>query len=207
MHDEHEDVDFEPVETMDLTGGDVSLDFVNTAGGRDSGAPRDKLGDYADLVTWAERAGLIPEARARRLRATAERAPAEAGAVLDRARALREAMFRLFARRDGEAGDLDLLADEAGRAAAERRLIARPDGYAYAWPESDRLDQLLWPVALSAAELLTSEGRLRVKECASDTCEWLFVDMSRNQSRRWCDMKSCGNRAKARRFSARQKKR
>jgi len=126
--------------------------------------------------------------------------------VLRRARDLREAVFRIFARPGTEGGDLDLLADEAARAAAERRLAATADGYAYTWPESDRLEQPLWPVALAAAELLTSaEERSRVKECAADNCNWLFLDMSRNRSRRWCDMKVCGNRAKARRFSARHR--
>jgi predicted RNA-binding Zn ribbon-like protein len=114
-------------------------------------------------------------------------------------------MFRILGRDDPDAGDLDLLADEAGRAAAERRLVAGREAYVFAWPESDRLEQLIWPVALSAAELLTSEERPRVKECAADDCNWLFLDMSRNRSRRWCDMKVCGNRAKARRFSERHK--
>src|SRR5690606_34555848 len=75
----------------------------------------------------------------------------------------------------------------------------------FGWPESNALDQVLWPVAVSAAELLTSADRERVKECAADTCNWLFLDMSRNRSRRWCDMKECGNRAKARRFYKRQR--
>ncbi len=126
--------------------------------------------------------------------------------MLRRARDLREAVFRIFARPGTDESDLDLLADEAARGAAERRLTATEDGYTYAWPESDRLERLLWPVALAAAELLISaEVRPRVKECAADNCNWLFLDMSRNRSRRWCDMKVCGNRAKARRFSARHR--
>jgi predicted RNA-binding Zn ribbon-like protein len=202
----HEDDDFEPVESMDLSGGDISLDFVNTASGRDSGPLQEKLHAYDDLVTWAERVGLVTAEQGRRLRTAAGRSPGEAAAVLRRARDLREAVFRIFARDGTHANDLDLLADEAARGAAERRLSATADGYAYAWPESDRLERLLWPVALAAAELLTSaEDRSRVKECAADNCNWLFLDMSRNRSRRWCDMKVCGNRAKARRFSARHR--
>jgi len=202
----HEDDDFQPVESMDLAGGDISLDFVNTASGRDFGILQEKLHDYDDLVTWAERVGVATVAEGRRLRAAARRSPEAAEAVLRRARELREAVFRIFARDGTHAGDLDLLADEAARGAAERRLAATADGYTYAWPESDRLEQLLWPVALAAAELLTSEeDRPRVKECAADNCNWLFLDMSRNRSRRWCDMKVCGNRAKARRFSARHR--
>jgi len=202
----HKEDDFEPVETMDLAGGDISLDFVNTASGRDSGALQEKLHGYEDLVTWAERVGVLTGAQGLRLRAAARRSPDEADAVLRRARELREAVFRILARDGINAGDVDLLADEAARGAAERRLAATADGYAYAWPESDRLEQLLWPVALAAAELLTSaQDRPRVKECAADNCNWLFLDMSRNRSRRWCDMKVCGNRAKARRFSARHR--
>jgi predicted RNA-binding Zn ribbon-like protein len=65
---------------------------------------------------------------------------------------------------------------------------------------------MLWPVARSAAELLSSESVDRVRECASSTCTWLFIDDSRNRRRRWCDMASCGNRAKARRYYERHRR-
>jgi len=201
------DPDFRPVETMELTGGDVSLDFVNTAGGRDERQLREKLRTYGDLVTWAERVGLVSEERGARLRDRARVDPDEANRILTEARALREALFRLFARPDPAPQDLDLVAAAAARAHARLALVTEAGGYAFEWPEDDRLDRVLWPVALSAADLLTSEDRERVKECASHTCEWLFLDMSKNRSRRWCDMKVCGNRAKARRFSERQKSR
>ena len=192
------------METMDLAGGDLSLDFVNTASGRDLPPLREKLGRYGDLVTWAERVELVGAERAEGLRSAAAAAPEAAEAVLAQARALREAIFRLFARRREEA-DLLLLSEAAGRGAAERRLVTAKDGYVFGWPQSDRLEQILWPVALSAAELLTSADLDRVKECAAENCNWLFLDMSRNRSRRWCDMKVCGNRAKARRFTERQR--
>jgi len=69
----------------------------------------------------------------------------------------------------------------------------------------DDLERPLWEIAHSAADLLTSGDQERVKECASTTCEWVFLDKSRNRSRRWCDMSDCGNRAKARRFQARKR--
>lgn len=201
----NDDETVEPVETMGLEGGEPCLDFVNTASGRSEGPLREKLGAYGDLVTFGERVGILDGAAAARLRAAAASSPAEADAVLERARALREAIFRLFARSPGEA-DLALVTEAAGKAAAARRLAAVPEGYAFEWPETDRLDRPLWPLALSAADLLTSEDRERVKECAADNCNWLFLDMSRNRSRRWCDMAVCGNRAKARRFSERQRR-
>jgi predicted RNA-binding Zn ribbon-like protein len=215
-----EDTDFEPVETMDLGMGDLCLDFANTAGGRTRGPFRDKLGGYGDLVTWAERVELLGPQTGRRLREAARRSPEEATIVLERARGLREAIYRLFVRAPGAdaeratvdadadarlSDDLALLEEESATAWAQRRLIAEGDGYRFDWPESGRLDQPLWPVVMAAVELLTSEERRRVKSCASDTCDWLFVDMSRNRSRRWCDMSVCGNRAKARRFSAKHK--
>jgi len=201
----YEDRDFRPVETMELTGGDISLDFVNTATERDKAQPREKLVCYADLVTWAERVGIASSERGRRLRDEAHRHPRRAQDVLEEARRLREAIYRLFATRDAAQDDLDRVGEAAGRAAAERRITPVEGGFDYAWPDSDRLEQLLWPVASSAAELLTSPERDRVKECAADHCNWLFLDQSKNRSRRWCDMKVCGNRAKARRFNERHR--
>jgi predicted RNA-binding Zn ribbon-like protein len=199
----HDDVT--PVEAMDLVGGDVSLDFVNTASARATGRLKEKLRTYGDLVTWAERVELASPERGVRLRRAAERSPGEADAVLTRARSLREAIYEAFGSGAPPPASLNVLSAEAARAAAERRLAVVDGVVDYVWPESDALEQLLWPVALSAAELLTSEERARVKECAADACNWLFLDRSRNRSRRWCDMKECGNRAKARRFQARQR--
>src|SRR5207302_22567 len=71
--------------------------------------------------------------------------------------------------------------------------------------EEETLDRMLWPVIRSAADLLVSGEAQRVRRCASETCDWLFLDTSRNHSRRWCDMSGCGNRAKARRHYARAK--
>jgi predicted RNA-binding Zn ribbon-like protein len=64
---------------------------------------------------------------------------------------------------------------------------------------TDGLEQILFAVLTSAAELLASDRLKRIRECASADCTWLFIDMSRNRTRRWCDMKGCGNRMKARR--------
>jgi len=64
----------------------------------------------------------------------------------------------------------------------------------------------LWPIARSAAELLASEQVHFIRNCSSKTCQWLFLDTSKNHRRRWCDMKLCGNRAKVRRFYTRKKK-
>jgi predicted RNA-binding Zn ribbon-like protein len=167
---------------------------------------RDKLRSYDDVVTWAERAELLGSRRAARLRRAAAADPGEASAVLERVRSLREVIYRVFTADPARPPDLRALGEAAAEAASERRLERTDDGYVFAWTDSDRLDQIIWPVALSAAELLASRDRARVKECAADDCSWLFMDRSRNRSRRWCDMRDCGNRAKARRFQARQRR-
>jgi predicted RNA-binding Zn ribbon-like protein len=90
-----------------------------------------------------------------------------------------------------------------------RQLEIRKEeaGFGWAWGgPAQALDRPLWPIARSAAELLTSDDLGCIRECASETCSWLFMDCSRNQRRRWCDMSTCGNRAKARRHYRRRQK-
>jgi predicted RNA-binding Zn ribbon-like protein len=130
--------------------------------------------------------------------------------VLEEAVRFREALFRIFAavasRRSPPRDDLALLNLVLCRALAHRRVERTEGGFAWGWAEAaDALVRMLWPVARSAADLLVSPDVARVKKCAGPTCDWLFVDMSRNRSRRWCDMRECGNRAKARRYSARHR--
>jgi predicted RNA-binding Zn ribbon-like protein len=86
-------------------------------------------------------------------------------------------------------------------------VLREGDGYTWSWGESDDLARALWPIARGAVDVLTSaQERARLRECASDTCAWVFIDRTKNHSRRWCDMAGCGNRAKGRAFRARQKR-
>ncbi len=202
---------YEPVETMDLIGGETCLDFVNTAsrrGGHPDGL-HDRLSSYADLVTWAERTGATEPAEAARIRSAAEDRPEAAEAVLERARLLRESIYAVFsASADGTtppAQDVARLDAEFGRAVGRRHLGAEEGAVDWVWHEDgEPLEWILGPIAVSAVELLLSDHLDRVRECGNDECNWLFVDASRNRSRRWCDMRECGNRAKARRHYARQ---
>lgn len=200
---------------FELSGGHVALDFANTVDGSRSRpkahehGPADHLATYADLLEWATQAGLITEAERRRLARSAAERPGEAAATHRRAVELREAIFRVFDARAverAEPSEAIATIDRENRVALAHRMLRRHDGsVVYAWRESDELDRPLWAVAIGAAELLTSPDVSVVKECASEVCDWLFVDRSRNRSRRWCDMSDCGNRAKARRFHARRR--
>lgn len=200
---------------FELSGGHLALDFANTVDGSRSRPkphehdPAEHLRTYHDLLDWASQAAVISETERRRLARIAADRPADAAATHRRSIELREAIFRVFDARSGERtepNDAIAIIDREDRAARAHRMLRKRDGsIAYTWQEGDDLGRPLWPVAVAAAELLTSPEVSVVKECASETCDWLFVDRSRNRSRRWCDMSDCGNRAKARRFHARRR--
>lgn len=198
-----------PLADLTLIGGRLSLEFVNTV---DTHAPPldDKLTRYANLVWWALRVGMLEDAAAAPLFARAEADPAAADDVLARAVELREAIYHLFtATNSGEAppddADVAVLNRELSRALPWLRVRAAEGEFGWGWEDGAELDRVLWPVVRDAAELLVSGDLRRVGKCCGDNCDWLYLDTSRNRSRRWCDMQSCGNRAKARRHYHRAK--
>jgi predicted RNA-binding Zn ribbon-like protein len=192
-----------------LIGGALALDFVNTVDPRHAPGRREYLDGYPALVAWGGHAGAIGASQGGRLRQAAAADPAEAERVLGRAIGLREALYRLFSRaargQPPAPDDLDMLQHELTRALPHLRVAWSPAGFAREWEQdSPALDQVLWPVAWSAAELLEHGPLERIRECPGQgNCGWLFLDLSKNSSRRWCDMRVCGNRAKARRHYAR----
>jgi len=193
-----------------LLGGELSLDFANTVDWHDSEHPHEWLTNYSDLVAWSRHAGILTDGQAAHLLRQAALRPRDAATVLERAIALREAIFRIFsAVATGllpTTDDIATLNTALSEALSRLRIV--PEGGTFSWEwagREDALDQMLWPVARSAADLLTSSELNRVRKCEGDPCGWLFIDTSRNHSRRWCDMKSCGNRAKARRHYERRR--
>lgn len=191
------------------TGGALCLEFTNTTSARHTEEPSEHLHTYADLLAWAEKAGVLSPALAARLAAAAAGRPAQAEAALEQAIALREAIYAIFTAHAGSRApaedDLALLNAALAAALPHRRLAVMAEGFAWQWEEDPAsLAQMLWPVAHSAASLLTSPDLSRVRECAGATCDWLFVDHSKNRSRRWCDMQECGNVEKVRRYRRRQ---
>lgn len=192
-------------------GGQMCLDFVNTLGGLRGGATREYLSGYDDVVAWSQQVGAITEDHAINLLHEAEVHPEKAMAVLEDARMLREALYRLFAAvaTDTQPTEADLTAlnAELSKAVAGGRIISVADGFRWDWPSDSReLDQVFGPIVRSAAELLTSPERNLVRECASATCSWLFVDRTKNHRRRWCTMTGCGNVAKVRRHRQQQRR-
>jgi predicted RNA-binding Zn ribbon-like protein len=201
---------------MKLVGGQLCLDFVNTVDGRSSSQPRsstnvlgDKLESYSDLVEWARHAGVLTTGESRRLIEEGKQKPTEASKVFARALALRESLYSIFsaalAKRKPRRTDLDTLNDELQRARSQERLTRTREGFRWDWIGSaNALDRMLWSIAHSAAEYLTSGDLSRLRECGGEDCGWLFEDTSKNRTRQWCHMQDCGNLEKVRRFRARK---
>jgi predicted RNA-binding Zn ribbon-like protein len=190
----------------------LCLDFANTVSWHESPAPQEKLLQYSDLLAWTSRQGLVTEDEATQLLKEASRSPSRAKAILDRAIELRETVYRVFAGisedKHPDSGDLDLLGREASVAYSKLSISMIDSGFGWNWGERTKgLDFMIWPVAKSTADLLTSGELGRVRQCANEIegCGWLFMDTTKNGNRRWCDMRDCGNRAKARRHYEKKK--
>ena len=199
---------------MKLLGGALCLDFANTANWHKSEHPDELLNSYRDLVDWSQHADVLTEPEAHALLRVADDRPAEAEGVRERAVALREAIYHIFdaiaADDRPEVEDLELLNAALGPALANARIVESQsqDGFTWDWAgDTVTLDRMLWPVARSAAELLASAQLDRARQCADEKCGWLFLDMSRNRSRRWCSMDQCGTQIKQRRFVERRRER
>ena len=182
---------------------DLCLALANTRFWRGRDTPSESLGGIEDLLAWLAGTAKFPvesiEAAGNRLR----RHPHDAAALFADAVALREAIYRMFSALAASepVGERELaLLNRALAEAPDRETLARAKG-GYAWAVT-RIDMtapgLLAPVLWSAADLVTHAEHRRVRRCANDLCLWLFVDESKAGSRRWCDMSSCGNRAKSR---------
>jgi predicted RNA-binding Zn ribbon-like protein len=190
---------------FDLDGGRPCLDFANT---HDSAG--EHLTTYPDLLAFALQSKLITPQDAAWLRAEALREPARAEGVVVRAHRMRDAIYGIFsALAAGHAPReqyVDQLNFELAATLQHARVLpasttepGQDPIYRWGWVGGS-LDAPLWPITRSAADLLTDDQeRRRVRECGGADCFWLFLDSSKNQTRQWCSMRSCGNREKARR--------
>lgn len=194
---------------FDLDTGIVALDFANTLEGRYDPQQDEHLREYRDLLDFSLQSGTLDEPTAGQLTVAAHSSPEIADRQLHQARELRETIFRVFsslaAEHEPDAADLNALNAFHQRAMSQARVINADDGFDWAWEDEEALDRPLWPLAKSAVDLLLTGDRRRLRECAADDCGWLFYDTSRNQSRRWCSMQSCGNRAKVQQFRERKR--
>ena len=194
------------LETLDLVGGALCLDFVNTVNSRRN-PEHDYLMQYSDLVEWATKLGILSPTQNNQLRKRARQNLHEAENALLAARTLRDLLYRLFSKAAGgtepDKKDLDIFTVFYGESISRGEFVRRETHYGTTWSFDEALESPLWPVIHSAGELLLSNELDQVKECPG--CGWLFLDTSKNQSRRWCSMNTCGARDKMRRYHARQR--
>jgi predicted RNA-binding Zn ribbon-like protein len=193
----------------DFKSGNIGLDFANTKDWHASQNPVETIKSYADLVSWGEQAGLISKTDANQLIQLAQKSPQQAADDYEFAIQVREAIYRIFSNnytgKPISEADLSLLNSVACEAMSHLQITQEGRGYHWKLP-ADHADVILilWNVTRAAVDLLTSDKASRVRECDDDRgCGYLFIDHTRNHSRRWCSMESCGNRAKARRHYSR----
>jgi len=193
--------------TFQLTAGHPALDLVNTLDWRfGAKGPQDLLNSYDDLLRFNEQSKLLTSAQARQLRRSAS---GSSGArALKCCEELREALAEIFYarldRRQPSAWSREILERyfQAARLAQNLNWKRSPR-LEWHWPaQAINCELPLWALAISASDLMTSDAVDRVRACDNPECRWLFLDTSKNHTRRWCDMRVCGNRMKARRFKA-----
>lgn len=194
---------------FELIAGNVCLDFVNTLDDRHT-TPKELLETYVDLARFGEDTCLLDSRQVDQLFARSEADPARAQEVLKRGRELREAIHDVFwaimNKRPVPPLALSRLNADVQDAAEHMRLVPVKGGFEWRFDDGNQFERVLWPIARAAADLLASDQLPYVRACFSKTCEWFFLDTSKNHHRRWCDMTTCGNRAKVQRFYTRQKK-
>jgi len=196
---------------FELNAGRLCLDFTNTVRARPLSEKVDLINSYEDLLWWARQATILTPGEAAVLAEAAGRQPRAAADALAQALALREALYAVFSARaaglPAPASELRTINKAIGRAMSRAGLSpSSAGGFQWGWPDAPlELDRVAWWVARSASDLLTSKDLTGVRECAGYDCGRLFMDGTKNRSRRWCDMASCGNRAKGRRHYERQK--
>lgn len=191
------------IKELDLRGGHVAVDFVNTVAWRgDPARTLDHLGGYPDLVDWTVRAGIVDPAEGSLLRSVADHAEAAAQVAFAEARRLREALHAIWT---GDGTELEAISTAFGRAALRRQL--RPDGDRVHWTERElTLRTPADRLVVVAVELCTTAALSTVRACGDTDCGWLFLDASPRQNRRWCSTADCGNRARVRRHYRRSRK-
>jgi predicted RNA-binding Zn ribbon-like protein len=189
-----------------LLAGHPALELVNTLDLRFSANPQELLPTYPDLLRFAAQLRLLPAEQARKLGRTVRAQDGQL--VLASTVELREALAALlYAWVDGNkpaARQVEILETHFHAAALHRSLGSGDERLVWSWSGLEQQAELpLWKLAQSASDLLVSDDARRVKGCGDPTCRWLFLDLSKNHTRRWCEMKTCGNRMKARRHQAR----
>jgi predicted RNA-binding Zn ribbon-like protein len=190
-------------------GGSLALDFVNTLDPWYAAEQRDRFSTFADVIDFVADLDAVPEPV--RVQLLTDTPPAVAASALAQIRLTRHALYRVLAAAYARASvPEDALAEvNTALQAATAAHLLQPHlagGVRDGWNWGTEPTQVLWPIVIDAWDILTGPLLARLKQCPGDNgaCGWLFLDTSRNGTRRWCDMRTCGNRAKVRAYLGRR---
>ena len=193
----------------DIVGGNAALDLINTVSGWKVES-EDWIPGTASFLEWARMAGLLDAREERAAGRETTASPAAAARVLVAIKRLRRALHQIVSALERHAvigrSELDILNSWARRWALSEVLTI--EGNTLVSGIGSKVPALERPglrVAAAALALLKEPPHGRIKTCPAGNCGWIFVDRSKNRSRRWCDMNVCGNLAKARQFRARRR--
>lgn len=189
------------LETLEIIGGSLCLDFANTINSRRE-PEHDYLEKYSDLVDWAIKVGVLSTPQGEWVQSRAKLDEINTREALKKALELRELLFQLFSNlsrqseppREMVRAFINLYSESISHGILQKY----GDAFIVDWEMEAGFDALLWPIIYSAGQLLLSEKLVRLKECPG--CGWLFIDTSKNQTRRWCSMNACGTRDKMQRY-------
>lgn len=203
---------------LPMVGGHLALDFANTVDDPEGAERYDHAGTYPELIGWAARIGILQPDQADELLEAAEEHPRAASNALQRAHELRLILNEIFSEitavNSGASASVaaqwpelrQFVTEALAHADLDLRLPPVQDrghaAYQLTWPMTARLDSVLWPIGVAAIDLLTGPQLHRLKKCAG--CPWVFLDQSKNLSRRWCAMNDCGTHEKIRRYVSRR---
>jgi predicted RNA-binding Zn ribbon-like protein len=201
-----------PAALVPAARGDLCLEFANTRFWRGTDNPTETLHRLDDVLAWCARQGALGPPAVQTLKAALKARPAKAQAAFAEAIVLRETIYRIFLAVAAGAGPAEADMAALGRALgrAPGRTTLRRVGGNYVWEVGQARPSVagaLAAVLWSAGDLLAGPRLGRVRRCANDQCQWVFLDESKAGTRRWCSMSACGNRAKAHRHYVKTRKR
>lgn len=184
-------------------GNNLSLDFVNTVGNISSENPTENLNSFSDLIEWSKQGKLISDKEAMNMLREYEKRSAESEKIFQRALRLRKSVYDIFRsvinKEEISSKDLTVFNKELSRAMSKAEIFSHESELVWDW-KNNSLERILFLITRIAAQLLTSSDLQKLKCCSGENCGWLFYDTSKNNRRQWCDMRDCGNLAKAKRF-------
>jgi predicted RNA-binding Zn ribbon-like protein len=196
--------------SLPLVGGSIAFDFANTESGRGTDQHQNHLREAENVAAWIEHAGTLSLDDVASLRAELSADPGRAEELLTVARALRATVqdvgSSIAACGVPPEAALAKLSALHARCLSHATMIADASACRWAWSvHASPVEAALGPIGLAAVKVFTEGDFSRIKQCGGHACGWLFLDTTKNNGRRWCEMEVCGNRAKQKRLAARRR--